>query len=215
MGRTCGDCTACCTVMRVEELDKPQWTPCDQLTHPSDDDPVAPNDWSDAPAAVDARQRDSRRGGCAIYDQRPDSCRAFSCLWLKGLILSSDDDRPDRVGIVLVPSESSHRAIGAFEVWPHAADAEHGRLLIDRLRAAGLNIVVGNPTGMRRLTPLTVDRRPTVHVDRVAPTAPLKATPTATTEKKTRNQYTGDAAQGPNQASRLVAASLRNRAGSA
>jgi hypothetical protein len=54
-GRHCGDCTLCCKVMAIEELDKPAGTWC----------------------------RHCQPGrGCGTYDDRPGECREFNCLWL-------------------------------------------------------------------------------------------------------------------------------------
>ena len=53
--RECGDCSLCCKVLGIPELDKPkdQWCP------------------NFAPGA-----------GCSIYKDRPPSCRNFICRWL-------------------------------------------------------------------------------------------------------------------------------------
>jgi hypothetical protein len=53
-GRTCGSCMLCCTVMRVDELNKPSGVTCSHAVAGS---------------------------GCAIRDQRPRSCRRFFCGW--------------------------------------------------------------------------------------------------------------------------------------
>jgi hypothetical protein len=53
--RTCADCTLCCKVMAIEELEKPAGRWCQHC-------------------------RPGR--GCLIYADRPAECRAFSCLWL-------------------------------------------------------------------------------------------------------------------------------------
>jgi hypothetical protein len=53
-GRICGSCTMCCTVVGVEELNKPAGVTCSHV--------VAGK-------------------GCAIRDQRPRSCRQFFCGW--------------------------------------------------------------------------------------------------------------------------------------
>lgn len=68
--RSCGPCTLCCTLMGVDELDKPAAQKC----------------------AHDCGK------GCRIYDDRPTSCREFSCLWLLGSFPSYA--RPDKVGFV-------------------------------------------------------------------------------------------------------------------
>ena len=38
-------------------------------------------------------------GGCAIYDTRPGPCAQYSCMWLLGW--GADEDRPDRLGLLL------------------------------------------------------------------------------------------------------------------
>ncbi len=52
--RTCGTCTLCCKVMRIDALQKPMGVWCSQCTPGK---------------------------GCKIYDTRPDECRVFYCLW--------------------------------------------------------------------------------------------------------------------------------------
>jgi hypothetical protein len=52
----CDGCTACCKIMQVRELDKPDNTWCPHCT-------------------IGA--------GCRIYETRPQSCRTFSCVWLQ------------------------------------------------------------------------------------------------------------------------------------
>ncbi len=53
-GRTCGSCTLCCTVMLVDELNKPAGVRCSHAVAGS---------------------------GCTIRDQRPQACRRFFCGW--------------------------------------------------------------------------------------------------------------------------------------
>jgi Fe-S-cluster containining protein len=85
MSGACGSCTLCCTVMKVAmEPPKPARSPCQFCT----------------------------KGGCSIYDERPDPCRDFACLWL-----ASQDQplarlisalRPDRTGVVLEVNSKSY-----------------------------------------------------------------------------------------------------------
>lgn len=56
--RNCGMCRECCIVLDVDALQKPENRPCEHLCG----------------------------GGCAIYDRRPDSCRAFTCAWREGMM---------------------------------------------------------------------------------------------------------------------------------
>ena len=71
--RTCGPCSLCCTVLRVDELGKLGGAHC---------------------------VHQNRRGpGCSIHPRRPGICRAYRCLWLSGGL--EGRDRPDRLGAVL------------------------------------------------------------------------------------------------------------------
>jgi Fe-S-cluster containining protein len=67
--RTCGECSLCCTILRVDELAKPAGRDC-------------------------VHQRGDQ--GCSIHATRPPICRAYRCLWLQGGL--EDDERPDRTG---------------------------------------------------------------------------------------------------------------------
>lgn len=75
--RTCGECTACCTNLGVQEIQKPDFEDC----------------------------RHQSTAGCAIYSERPAACMAYECLWLEG-ILPESEDRPDRLGAVFSASYS-------------------------------------------------------------------------------------------------------------
>ncbi|MEM7410779.1 MAG: hypothetical protein AAF430_11135 [Myxococcota bacterium] len=70
--RSCGSCSLCCEVLRVDALEKLGGVRC-------------------------LHQRPE--GGCGIYATRPSICRDYRCLWLGGGL--GDDDRPDRLGAVL------------------------------------------------------------------------------------------------------------------
>lgn len=68
--RTCGECTACCIALAVQELDKPRYQSCSHLCDK----------------------------GCATYDDRPGSCRDYQCLWFQGFL--GEEDRPDKLGVI-------------------------------------------------------------------------------------------------------------------
>lgn len=53
--RSCGDCTVCCTLCYVPELDKGEGKKCGHCDK-----------------------------GCMIYKSRPESCRKYECAWKKG-----------------------------------------------------------------------------------------------------------------------------------
>ncbi|MBO9574377.1 MAG: YkgJ family cysteine cluster protein [Sphingobium sp.] len=73
-GRSCGDCTACCTVLTVDTPDfqKPAGVPCQHLA--------------------------SHR--CGIHDVRPDICRTWFCGWRR-LSALPDEARPDLSGLLV------------------------------------------------------------------------------------------------------------------
>ena len=72
--RSCGACTACCTVLTVDTLDfsKPAGTPCPQLT----------------------------AQGCSIHAVRPHICRTWFCAWRR-IASMPDEARPDRSGLLV------------------------------------------------------------------------------------------------------------------
>jgi hypothetical protein len=55
-GRACGKCSLCCKVIEIDEINKPPGVWCSDC----------------APG----------KGGCRIYETRPDPCRHFLCRWL-------------------------------------------------------------------------------------------------------------------------------------
>lgn len=71
--KTCGDCSLCCSLVAVESLSKPAYTPCRHLH-------------------VD--------GGCAIYGNHPVDCQAFRCGWLDFHDLG-EDWKPSRCGFLI------------------------------------------------------------------------------------------------------------------
>lgn len=79
--RSCGDCTGCCTIVPVPQVQKAAHERCRFL------------------AAVAPFEAAPRAGNCTIYADRPSSCRAWSCLWLVDMDLP-DEARPDRCGVV-------------------------------------------------------------------------------------------------------------------
>jgi len=136
--RECGSCTACCTVLSVDELGKPEGTPCTHLCE----------------------------RGCAIYRQRPESCSGFFCWWLgegakevakkmrragyKEIArILRDDERPDQLGVLfyLAADSGFSRATGigmllVRETRPGAFDEERARSVIDRVSKTRLVCLV-------------------------------------------------------------------------
>lgn len=78
--RTCGTCSLCCKLPGVYTL--PEQTPA--LTKP-------PNQWC---------QHCKVGSGCGIYDNRPQPCRNFDCLWLVHPEMA-EELRPDRSHVIM------------------------------------------------------------------------------------------------------------------
>lgn len=94
--RKCGGCTACCKTHEVVEIKKPRGVWC---TH------------------CDIGK------GCRIYLERPQACKSFRCLWLRGV--GDERDRPDRSKVVwgYGPWITETRLIAtAVEMVPGAAE---------------------------------------------------------------------------------------------
>src|SRR3954469_1149511 len=75
MKRGCGTCTLCCKLIPVRELNK----------------------------SAGERCQHQRATGCRIYNQRPPSCRAWSCAWVVGTVNDEPvtTPRPDRAHYVI------------------------------------------------------------------------------------------------------------------
>jgi Fe-S-cluster containining protein len=69
--RPCGECSVCCEVLEIPTLKKPKKTLCANVCS---------------------------SGGCSIYQDRPDECRTFQCIWSEGY--TGDGQRPDKSGIM-------------------------------------------------------------------------------------------------------------------
>jgi hypothetical protein len=110
--RSCGECTLCCTLLRVDELRKLGGTACRQLRAP----PAAP--------------------GCGIHATRPGICRAYACLWLSGGL--GEEDRPDRLGAVLdLATEGAVTRLRVHEASPGAYErSPRLRGIVARYRAS-------------------------------------------------------------------------------
>ena len=87
LGKSCGDCTMCCSALEIEEFHKPAGPACAHC----------------APG-----------GGCAIYATRPKLCRDFECEWLTSRTLPRQF-RPDRIGAILMEAHDAdeYRAVCA------------------------------------------------------------------------------------------------------
>ena len=69
--RSCKDCTLCCELLGINEIDKPAFSKC----------------WNQT------------RTGCSVYADRPPSCRQFDCAWRRGDV--PKHLKPNKTGAVI------------------------------------------------------------------------------------------------------------------
>jgi hypothetical protein len=76
--------------------------------------------------------------GCGIYEQRPEVCRVWYCMWVRdqqGVFL--ENHRPDRLGLFFSAKQdprSQRTIIGAHEIFPGAIRQPEAQRLIEFLR---------------------------------------------------------------------------------
>jgi len=79
--KSCGDCSLCCKLLGIAEIDKPAGKWCPNF---------------------------KRGSGCGVYHQRPAACASFECLWLDSEKLD-DRWRPDRAHFVMYTEQDGRR----------------------------------------------------------------------------------------------------------
>lgn len=115
--RSCGACSACCMVMHIPELDKPPHAHCPHQLRGIRQTELDLPGWHP----------------CGIYQERPDSCRAYNCLWLRGDLFRTKKKknreksiaplRPDKIGVIF-DNASEDGQIVAREVWDGALEQQ-------------------------------------------------------------------------------------------
>ena len=113
--RRCGGCRACCSTNGIVELDKPPRRKC-------------PHECSK---------------GCAIYAERPQSCRDYACLWLLGH--GEDWERPDKIGVLVEEREGQPLGVQYFAKETRARKAKSARgkrYLVQLSKATGRPVFV-------------------------------------------------------------------------
>lgn len=114
----CGSCSLCCKVMRINEpLDKPAGVWCQHCTPGK---------------------------GCGIYEQRPEPCQTFECLWLKSQSRANQAERlppelkPDRCHVVLsITQDGENLIVLADPNYPGAWRQPAVMKLVERITKAG------------------------------------------------------------------------------
>jgi len=117
----CSGCTLCCKVLGVEELAKARDVWCCHA---------------------------SKGTGCAIYAERPHTCRTFACLWLTQNL--PPDARPDRVhGVLATTDDGSHVVLHEDPGWPGYASAALSTFFSTLTRDGKVSVVVRTGESMR------------------------------------------------------------------
>lgn len=95
-GRECGDCSMCCKIMEIPELNKPTGAWCEHVL---------------------------KRRGCAIYETRPPSCAAFYCGYLIWP-MAGEHWLPRKCKMVIVMEDENRMAIHVDPATPNVWRAE-------------------------------------------------------------------------------------------
>lgn len=95
-GRECGECSMCCKLMAIDELEKPMSVWCKHVV---------------------------KRRGCAIYEDRPLSCAGFHCGYLVWPI-AEDHWLPSKCKMVIVIEDENRMAVHVDPSTPNVWKAE-------------------------------------------------------------------------------------------
>jgi len=142
-GRSCGECSLCCTILRVDELAKRAGDDCVHQRRSESGGTATAGTTRGEAGTAGATPREAARalaaaggahgagaaaagtavvGGCGIYETRPSICRDYRCLWLQGGL--EDEERPDRTGgIVDLETTGVGLRLAIREAWRGAFDA--------------------------------------------------------------------------------------------
>jgi len=124
MAGDCGECTMCCRMFDIPELQKPA------------------NKWC---VHCDIGK------SCKIYNDRPSVCADFSCVWLEGRkkgVPFGDELRPDRCKIVFAQGDDAV-TIKGFHLpgMENVLKNKSVRWLIDKLVAGNLKVYISTANG--------------------------------------------------------------------
>ena len=113
VGRTCGPCTMCCKVLKI--------------------------DWLEPPKAAGQWCGYCKPGqGCKIWENRPDGCAAYHCHWRRDPRLG-DEWRPDKAGF-LINLEAAHLPY-SVSVDPGRSDSWRKEPYYSGLKRAALSAI--------------------------------------------------------------------------
>lgn len=115
MARSCDECTLCCKLVGVSEIEKP------------------PRQWC---------QHCNIGEGCAIYDTRPESCKRFECFWYSNEWIPNSL-RPDRCHFVMEGMQEANAVLVILDPdYPQAWRHGEAMKLFNQLMKVGISSVV-------------------------------------------------------------------------
>lgn len=113
--RDCGECSACCRLPEISEINKPANTPCKHLC--------------------------SKGYECKIYRGRPKMCADYKCCWLSGF--GKNKDRPDKSGVLVESKETQFGLLMVAKSFKKGAiKTDAGQETINRIAASSICLVV-------------------------------------------------------------------------
>lgn len=124
----CDGCTACCKVLKIRELDKPGHVWC---------------------------QHCKIGIGCQIYEERPESCRVYECIWLQTQRMTRPipfDLRPDKSRVVIGTTNGGEDFV--FYVTPDRPNAWNRggfRQLVSEFLGRGIRVHVSDGDTLQQI----------------------------------------------------------------
>ena len=112
--RSCGECTACCVITTIPELEKKAYTPCGNL------------------------QPFNGHGSCGVYKHRPTACRKFNCWWVQGH--GPSDLRPDKSGVMAHMHKNGTLVLQ--ELWVRARFSQKAREVLEQTEGFSDRVLV-------------------------------------------------------------------------
>jgi uncharacterized protein len=114
MQNICGNCTLCCKLLGVQELDKP------------------PNKWC---VLCDIGE------GCSIYPDRPRTCRDFECGYLLSNL--PINFRPDKLHMVITGETADGSVLIHVDPhYPNAVNTANGQRILNMIHNSGKSAIL-------------------------------------------------------------------------
>ena len=121
--KECGDCTLCCMVLPIHQVQSPPSVMCQHCT-------------------IESK--------CNIYDTRPEACKNFNCEWILDETMS-DDLRPDKTGVIFEKiTNTIYLSLVNYtnlNAWDNAIVRKH----IKKLNDSGSSVIISSFTNQPKL----------------------------------------------------------------